>query len=93
MTDSTTAPEMPVYMRRSTFTPDPELARIREEEGVRKVSTSFGLDVWMVTRFADVREVLGDPPSSATPARQVTGRRARRGSPTTSCGAYGRATC
>ncbi|GAB2926229.1 cytochrome P450 [Nonomuraea sp. NPDC052634] len=62
MTDSTTAPEMPVYMRRSTFTPDPELARIREEEGVRKVSTSFGLDVWMVTRFADVREVLGDPP-------------------------------
>ncbi|WP_043635341.1 cytochrome P450 [Nonomuraea candida] len=58
MSDSAT---LPVYMRRSAFDPDPELVRLREQEGVRLVRSLFGLDVWLVTRFADVREVLGDP--------------------------------
>ncbi|GAA2855550.1 cytochrome P450 [Nonomuraea rubra] len=58
MSDSAT---LPLYMRRSLFDPDPELVRVREQEGVRRVATPFGVDVWMVTRFADVREVLGDP--------------------------------
>ncbi|MFI7611242.1 cytochrome P450 [Nonomuraea terrae] len=57
MSDS---PVLPLYMRRSEFDPDPELARMREDEGVRRVSTMFGLDAWVVTRFPDVREVLGD---------------------------------
>ncbi|GAA2208194.1 cytochrome P450 [Nonomuraea monospora] len=58
MSDSAT---LPLYMRRSLFDPDAELVRVREEEGVRRVATPFGADVWMVTRFSDVREVLGDP--------------------------------
>ncbi|PZG02903.1 cytochrome P450 [Nonomuraea aridisoli] len=57
MSDS---PVLPVYMRRSEFDPDPELARLRDGEGVRRVNTMFGLDAWVVTRFPDVREVLGD---------------------------------
>ncbi|MEV4172992.1 cytochrome P450 [Nonomuraea sp. NPDC049709] len=52
---------LPLFMSRSVFDPDPELATVREAEGVRRVSTMFGQDAWMVTRFADVREVLGDP--------------------------------
>ncbi|GLW11160.1 cytochrome P450 [Microtetraspora sp. NBRC 13810] len=52
---------LPVYMRRREFDPDPELAVLREEEGVRRVATPFGVDAWLVTRFADVRAVLGDP--------------------------------
>ncbi|NJP91679.1 cytochrome P450 [Nonomuraea sp. FMUSA5-5] len=52
---------LPLYMRRSLFDPDPELVTVREREGVRCVPTPFGLDIWVVTRFADVREVLGDP--------------------------------
>ncbi|MEV0387078.1 cytochrome P450 [Nonomuraea sp. NPDC050643] len=51
---------LPLFMKRAGFDPHPELAQARDEEGVRRVSTSFGLDAWMVTRFADVREVLGD---------------------------------
>ncbi|NJP91678.1 cytochrome P450 [Nonomuraea sp. FMUSA5-5] len=58
MSDSAT---LPLYMRRSLFDPAPELVAVREREGVRRVATPFGLDVWVVTRFADVREVLGDP--------------------------------
>ncbi|SEG99940.1 Cytochrome P450 [Nonomuraea solani] len=57
MSDS---PVLPLFMWRAGFDPDPELVEVREKEGVRRVSTSLGLDAWMVTRFADVREVLGD---------------------------------
>ncbi|SDH10141.1 cytochrome P450 [Nonomuraea jiangxiensis] len=57
MSDSAT---LPLYMRRSAFDPDPELATVRGGEGVRRVKTVFGIDAYLVTRFADVREVLGD---------------------------------
>jgi cytochrome P450 len=52
--------ELPLHMRRVGFDPAPELGAIREGEGVRKVRTPFGLEAWLVTRWADVREVLGD---------------------------------
>ncbi|WP_345381536.1 cytochrome P450 [Pseudonocardia yuanmonensis] len=48
-------------MQRDGFDPARELAAIREGAGVRKVRTPFGLEAWLVTRWADVREVLGDP--------------------------------
>ncbi|MFB4273271.1 cytochrome P450 [Nonomuraea sp. GTA35] len=57
MSDSVT---LPLHMRRSGFDPDPELSAMRDEEGVRRVTTAFGLDAWVVSRFSDVREVLGD---------------------------------
>jgi cytochrome P450 len=51
---------MPLHMRRVEFDPAPELAAARDEEGVKRVRTMFGMDAWLVTRYADVREVLGD---------------------------------
>jgi cytochrome P450 len=52
--------ELPLHMQRVGFDPAPELGAIREGEGVRKVRTPFGLEAWLVTRWDDVREVLGD---------------------------------
>ncbi|TYB66832.1 cytochrome P450 [Nonomuraea sp. PA05] len=52
---------LPLYMRRSLFDPSPELTAVRDQEGVRRVSTPYGTDVWVVTRLADVKEVLSDP--------------------------------
>ncbi|MBE1588483.1 cytochrome P450 [Nonomuraea angiospora] len=57
MTESST---MPLHMRRVGFDPAPELAALRDEEGIRRITTPFGLDVWLVTRYAEVRAVLGD---------------------------------
>ncbi|HEX4813370.1 MAG TPA: cytochrome P450 [Nonomuraea sp.] len=57
MSDSVT---LPLHMRRDAFDPDPELSAMRDEEGVRRVPTPFGVDAWIVTRHADVREVMGD---------------------------------
>ncbi|GAA5083726.1 cytochrome P450 [Thermocatellispora tengchongensis] len=54
------APVLPLHMRRDGFDPVPELSALREGEGVRRVTTPLGLEAWLVTRFADVREVLGD---------------------------------
>ncbi|WP_043629301.1 cytochrome P450 [Nonomuraea candida] len=51
---------LPLHMRRDGFDPDPELAKLRDGEGVRRVHTPFGVDAWLVSRHADVREVLGD---------------------------------
>ncbi|MFG1704310.1 cytochrome P450 [Nonomuraea sp. M3C6] len=68
MTDSVA---LPLYMRRSAFDPDPELAAVREKDGVQRLSTMFGIDAWMVTRFADVREVLGDSGRFSNSAHQA----------------------
>ncbi|MET9294262.1 cytochrome P450 [Streptomyces sp. NPDC003077] len=43
------------------YAPAPEVAVLREESPVTRVVTPTGLDAWLVTRHADVREVLGDP--------------------------------
>ena len=56
----TQAPTMPLHMRRDRFAPVDELRELREGEGVRRFETPFGANVWLVTRYADVREVLGD---------------------------------
>ncbi|MFD1527894.1 cytochrome P450 [Pseudonocardia aurantiaca] len=52
--------ELPVHMRRTTFDPVAELGEMREGPGIARVTTMFGHEAWLVTRFADVREVLGD---------------------------------
>ncbi|QYC45605.1 Cytochrome P450 FAS1 [Nonomuraea coxensis DSM 45129] len=51
---------MPLHMRRAQFDPAPDLAAAREESGVTRVKTAFGADAWLVSRYAYVREVLGD---------------------------------
>ena len=52
--------EVPLHMRRVAFDPAPELSAVRDDEGVREVVTTFGTPAWLVTRHADVKEVLGD---------------------------------
>ncbi len=48
-------------MQRSGFDPTAELSRLRDGKGIERVRTPFGTGAWLVTRFADVREVLSDP--------------------------------
>jgi cytochrome P450 len=43
------------------FGPAPEVAELRLHSPVVKVACPTGVDAWLVTRYADVREVLGDP--------------------------------
>ncbi|MEK6440780.1 cytochrome P450 [Pseudonocardia sp. T1-2H] len=50
---------LPIHMRRDEFDPAPELGEVRDGEGLRHIETPFG-PAWMVTRYADIREVLGD---------------------------------
>jgi cytochrome P450 len=56
----TQAPAVPLHMRRDGFDPVEEMTRIRRDEGVSPVETGFGARAHLVTRYADVREVLGD---------------------------------
>ncbi|NUT44823.1 MAG: cytochrome P450 [Thermoactinospora sp.] len=54
------SPAVPLHMRRVEFSPDPELGAVRDQERIKRVDALMGLDAWMVTRYSDVREVLGD---------------------------------
>ncbi|HEY0814974.1 MAG TPA: cytochrome P450 [Pseudonocardia sp.] len=56
----TQAPTMPLHMRRNRFAPVDELRELREGAGIRSFTTPFGAQAWLVTHYADVREVLGD---------------------------------
>jgi cytochrome P450 len=47
-------------MRREAFNPTPELRKIRETTGLRTVVNAFGMSVYLVTRYEDVKEVLSD---------------------------------
>jgi cytochrome P450 len=57
----TQAPELPpLHMRRNAFDPIPELSEIRTTDGVRTTVNAFGMQVYLVTRHEDVKEVLSD---------------------------------
>jgi cytochrome P450 len=43
------------------FGPAPEIAEIRQQSPVVKVTCPTGIEAWLVTGYAHVREVLGDP--------------------------------
>ncbi|WP_433607194.1 cytochrome P450 [Dactylosporangium sp. CA-139114] len=43
------------------FGPPPDYAELREASPVIRVACPTGIDAWLVTRYADVREVLSDP--------------------------------
>ncbi len=59
-TSGTQAPQLPLHMRRNAFDPTPELREIRESAGVRTATNSFGMTVYLVTRYEDVKAVLSD---------------------------------
>ena len=71
----TQAAALPLHMRRDAFNPSKELREIRETAGVRTIINSFGMEVYLVTRYDDVKEVLSDherfsngrPPGFAVP--------------------------
>ena len=57
----TQAPELPpLHMRRNAFNPTPELRKIRETDGVRTATNAFGMTVYLVTRYEDIKNVLSD---------------------------------
>lgn len=47
--------------RACPFGPPPEIEELRRDSPVARVRCPTGIDAWLVTRYADVREVLGDP--------------------------------
>lgn len=53
-------PEVPLEMRRNGFDPVDELARIRDDEGVVRFTTPFGMPAFLICRYEDVREVFAD---------------------------------
>ncbi|MCM3882254.1 cytochrome P450 [Frankia sp. R82] len=57
MTDVWTTP---AYLRRDLFAPDAQLARARQAGELLPVTTPFGLAANVVTRYEEVREILGD---------------------------------
>ena len=54
------APPIPRHMQRDRFAPVPETQAARDEPGFVTIRTAFGSTARLVTRYADVREVLGD---------------------------------
>jgi cytochrome P450 len=58
MTEATGLP--PLHMRRDAFSPTTELREIRETQGVRVFTNAFGMQVYLVTRYEDIKAVLSD---------------------------------
>ena len=73
---TTETPTLPLHMRRERFDPPAEMRGIREQPGLTQVTTPIGRPAWLVTRYEDAREVLGDPvrfSSAGLPALPVPG--------------------
>lgn len=62
MSQATSAPAElpPLHMRRDAFDPTPLLGEIRKNEGVKTVTNAFGMQVFLITRYDDVKTVLSD---------------------------------
>src|SRR5688572_20804674 len=66
MTSEVTArPTFP--MQRCPFSPPPEYAELRSREPIAKVSMLDGTEAWLLTRYDDVKAVLGDNRFSTSP--------------------------
>ncbi|MEJ2861439.1 cytochrome P450 [Actinomycetospora flava] len=51
---------IPRHMQRDRFAPVPETQAARDEDALPQIRTAIGTGARLVTRYADVREVLGD---------------------------------
>lgn len=65
------APELPLHMRRAGFDPVPDMAALRDDEGVRQVETAFEMPAFLVARHADVKAVLADHARFSNESRRV----------------------
>ncbi|MCX2932731.1 cytochrome P450 [Mycobacterium sp. CVI_P3] len=69
----------PLHMRRNGFDPTPELRDIRDGRGVVTAVNAFGMQVYLITRYEDIKAVLSDhehfangrPPGFAVPGAPV----------------------
>jgi cytochrome P450 len=52
----------------SAADPYPDYTRLRADDGIRRVMIRPGLEPWLVTRYADIRFVLGNERMSSDPA-------------------------
>jgi cytochrome P450 len=60
-------PKMPLPDARACmFGPPAEYARLRAETPVTRVACPTGITAWLVSRYAEAREVLGDPARFST---------------------------
>ncbi|WP_319437037.1 cytochrome P450 [Mycobacterium sp. RTGN5] len=50
----------PLHMRRNGFDPTPELRDIRDSSGVVTAVNAFGMQVYLITRYDDIKAVLSD---------------------------------
>lgn len=50
----------PLHMRREAFDPTPQMREIRETSGVTTFTNAFGMQVYLVTRYDDVKTVLSE---------------------------------
>lgn len=60
-------------LNRDGFDPVPRIAQVREVAPVRKLTSFFGLTVWLVTGDAEAREVLADNSSYSNDIRPFVG--------------------
>ena len=60
MSTTEQGPRIPRHMQRDRFAPVAEVQAARDEPGLPTMRTSLGTPARLVTRYADVREVLGD---------------------------------
>jgi cytochrome P450 len=54
------ARDLPLHLQRDQFAPLTAIGALRDEPGLERVTDSLGHPAWLVTRYADAREVLGD---------------------------------
>ncbi len=50
----------PLHMRRDAFSPTAELREVRKTDGVRTFTNAFGIQVYLVTRHEDIKDLLSD---------------------------------
>jgi cytochrome P450 len=57
---SVDARDLPLHLQRDQFAPLPTVRALQDEPGLERVTDSLGHPAWLVTRYPDAREVLGD---------------------------------
>jgi cytochrome P450/ferredoxin len=68
MSESQKPPSFP--MQRCPFGPPAEYEQLREESPIAEVSLPDGRPAWLVTRYHDVRSILGDKRFSTSPKHE-----------------------
>jgi cytochrome P450 len=63
---------VPVHIRRNGFDLAPELARIRAQLPLARLRLPNGSSAWLVTRYADVRQVFSDAERFGSDGRFLT---------------------